>query len=479
MPVNESYFNLFSVHWSYAPIQQICHTPAQGGSRQVDRPRYVVRSRSIIRGVEAYPKIRSVGIYLQGGEHGSLTNLTPPTPPMTLRSLENASTAQYEASRCSYFDKGICRSCDLLQIESGSRLASKARAVAQTTASSLAPLVALPDPWESRFKVKMAVSGTVEDPTIGIIRKVLTAADLCDCPLTPQPIRHLLAHLRSLITAQKLTPYNITERSGELKHIIVMANTTMTGGILRFVLRSSEAIPRIRKAIPSLQALFPWVTVVSCNIQPLPAAILEGEEEILLTENSYMRELFGDVPLYFAPQSFMQVTPHIAAQLYAAVKKYVTQNRCTSVLDLFCGVGGFSLHVAPHVDAVLGVELSEAAIQSAQKSAREASITNTRFVASDVEEFLAAHEPSGMSNLKPDLVIANPPRRGLSTSICDHLLKLAPRVILYSSCNPESFARDVQMLAGGFRLHHLQPFDMFPMTSHCEVLGELRRIEPS
>jgi len=348
----------------------------------------------------------------------------------------------------------------------------------QATAFPITPLITLADPWESRFKVKMAVAGTLEAPTIGIIRKDLTAADLCECPLTPQPIRHLLVHLRSVISTHKLLPYNIAERSGELKHVIVMANTTMTEGIVRFVLRSSESVARIRKAIPSLQALFPWVTVVSCNIQPLPAAILEGEEEILLTKTSHLKEHFGDIPLYFAPQSFMQVTPRIATRLYAAVKDYVTVNRFGSALDLFCGVGGFSLHVAPHVDSVLGVELSEAAIQSARKSAHEASITNATFVASDVEEFLNARATTPAIQ-QPDLVIVNPPRRGLSESICSHLMMLAPRVILYSSCNPETFARDVQMLAGAFHLHHVQPFDMFPMTKHCEVLGELRRIDYS
>jgi 23S rRNA (uracil747-C5)-methyltransferase len=250
-----------------------------------------------------------------------------------------------------------------------------------------------------------------------------------------------------------------------------MANTTMTEGILRFVLRSSEAVARIRKALPEIQARAPWLSVVSCNIQPIPAAILEGEEEILLTETSHMKELFGTIPLYFAPQSFMQVTPTIAAKLYRAVGEYVSRNRFTSALDLFCGVGGFSLHVAPHVDTITGVELSPAAIHSAQKSAYEASVTNATFIAADVEQFLSAH-PS----LDPDQIVINPPRRGLSESICAHLVRLAPRTILYSSCNPETFARDVQWLSGAFQLRHVQPFDMFPMTNHCEVLGELRRI---
>jgi 23S rRNA (uracil747-C5)-methyltransferase len=338
--------------------------------------------------------------------------------------------------------------------------------------TTIQPLIHPAEPWESRYKIKMAVSGTVANPMVGIIRKDLSSTDLCNCPLTPSPIRMLLGHLRATISAHKLTPYDVAARSGELKHIIVMANTEMTEAILRFVVRSSEAVPRIRKAMGEIQSRFPWVTVVSCNIQPLPAAILEGEEEIVLTDETHIKQHFGRIPLYFAPQSFMQVTPTIAAQLYTSVAKYVAQHRFSSALDLFCGVGGFSLHIAPYVKHVTGVELSAAAIESAQKSAHEALIHNASFITADVEGFLASN-----ANLQPDLVVVNPPRRGLSAAIRQRLAEIAPRVVMYSSCNPETFARDVQDLSGAYQLLQVQPFDMFPMTDHCEVLGVLNRID--
>ncbi len=392
--------------------------------------------------------------------------------PMTEHSEGN----NYEDCSCPYFDAGTCQSCSLLRIRPGGRIPSKEKSVGvclQTLIepTTIQPLIYSADPWESRYKIKMVVSGTMANPSIGIIRKDLSTADLCDCPLTPQPIRKLLWHLRATIATHKLPPYDVAARTGELKHIIVMANTGMTEGILRFVLRSSEAVPRIRKAIGEIQHLFPWVSVVSCNIQPLPAAILEGEEEVVLTEVTHMKQHFGEIPLYFAPQSFMQVTPTVAAQLYTSVATYVAQHRFSSALDLFCGVGGFSLHIAPHVDTVTGVELSAAAIESAQKSAHEASIHNATFIAADVEAFLASQ-----SDLRPDLIVVNPPRRGLSDPIRQHLCQMAPRVILYSSCNSETFARDVQDLAGSYQLQRVQPFDMFPMTDHCEVLGVLNRL---
>jgi 23S rRNA (uracil747-C5)-methyltransferase len=312
----------------------------------------------------------------------------------------------------------------------------------------------------------MAISGNCNNPIIGLATLNKSSVDLVECCLTPQPISALLEYLREVIRLQRLTPYDITQRSGELKHIIVMTTSDHSQGIVRFVLRSSEAIPRIRKSVSDICNRFPWVKVISCNIQPLPAAILEGPDEIVVTETQVIREQFGEIPLYLAPQSFMQVTPQVAHALYTKAAAYIESAKPKLVLDLFCGVGGFSLHAARHAERVVGVELSSAAIECATVSAREMHLTNTEFHPHDVQEFLVRH-----SELRPDVIIANPPRRGLSAQLLAQLLRLQPRTILYSSCAPETFARDAQLLQSSYTLGELTPFDMFPMTLHCEVLG--------
>lgn len=379
---------------------------------------------------------------------------------------------QYEAASCHYFTSGTCRSCSLLAIPSGGRLQRKINAIRSTfeersiSTSLLREAIIPSHPWESRRKIKMSVTGPAEAPVIGIVRNDLSTADLRDCPLTPKPIRELLHFLRDVISSETLTPYDITARAGDLKQIIVMSNATMTEAIVRFVLRSSDLIPQIRQTIPRVQNHFPWITVVSCNIQPLPAAILEGPTEIILTDNKYIREDLYDIPLYFEPQSFMQVTPEIAASLYRTAQEFGRRERYNSALDLFCGVGGFSLHLAPHVGSITGVELSQSAVTSASRSAQEAGWSNTSFIASDVEAFLDTND-----SLNPDLVVVNPPRRGLSEGIIRHLLRLRPTSLIYSSCNPTTFARDAQALSGTLTLQEAIPFDMFPMTEHCEIMG--------
>jgi 23S rRNA (uracil747-C5)-methyltransferase len=340
-------------------------------------------------------------------------------------------------------------------------------------ADGIAETLIIPsEPWGSRNKVKMSITGSTAEPVIGIVRSDLSSIDLRACPLMPPDIQTLCKDIPHFISAASLTPYDVVKRTGELKGALIVINHDHSQGSLRFVLRSSEAIPRIRKILPRIQAAHPWVRVISCNIQPLPAAILEGPEEILLTPDTYIEELYGTVRVLFAPRSFMQVTHEVAQELYGAAAEYVRSKRFSNALDLFCGVGGFSYSIAPFVGAVTGVELSEDAIQSATNAATLNAVPTPRFYAADVEHFLNTETLTDI-----DLVVVNPPRRGLSAGIIDHLKRLKPKSIIYSSCNPETFARDVQMLCSGttYGLNSVQAFDMFPLTHHCEVLGVIER----
>jgi 23S rRNA (uracil747-C5)-methyltransferase len=393
----------------------------------------------------------------------------------------------YEGCDCAHFTSGACSSCDLLRTPSGRRLTKKFDSVREVFSSfglptdCLNPDVVIPShPWGSRNKVKLSITGTVASPVIGIIRSDLSSVDLRDCSLMTPPCKSFVADLPNIILSAQLTPYDIEARRGELKGVHIVITHDYSQGIIRFVLRSSEAIPRIKKAIQTIQSRHPWVTVISCTIQPLPAATLEGPEEVLLTSEQFIHERYGETTLLYAPSSFIQVTHEVAEKLYRAAGDYAREGGFSQALDLFCGVGGFSLSVAPFVKRVTGVELSAIAIASAQAAATFNGVPNVDFLSADTEDFLS-RAITKSPDPKPDLVIINPPRRGLSPSIIEKLLKLTPRSILYSSCNPTTFARDVKLFseAGGLTLKSAQLFDMFPLTSHCEVLGALASNPPS
>jgi 23S rRNA (uracil747-C5)-methyltransferase len=238
--------------------------------------------------------------------------------------------------------------------------------------------------------------------------------------------------------------------------------------MLRFVLRSQEPIARIRKFLPGLQAELPQLVVVSANLQPEHKAVLEGPQEILLTAQDRLTMRLNGIPLHLKPQSFFQTNDHVAAQLYARAREWVEAVDPPALWDLFCGVGGFALHCADGRRDVTGIEVSAEAIASAELSRAELGLRNVRFRALDATDFAL-----GQSTVPP-LVIVNPPRRGIGEKLARFLDASPARHVVYSSCNADSLARDLAAMPS-FRLRRAGVFDMFPHTTHYEVLALLER----
>ena len=199
-------------------------------------------------------------------------------------------------------------------------------------------------------------------------------------------------------------------------------------------------------------------------------AIMEGETEIFLTEQQALAERFNDVPLWIRPHSFFQTNPAVASQLYATARDWVRQLPVNHMWDLFCGVGGFGLHCATPQMQLTGIEIAPEAIACAKQSAAELGLTNLHFQALDSTQFATGQ------GAVPDLVLVNPPRRGIGKSLCDYLSRMAPQFIIYSSCNAQTMAKDIAALPG-YRIERVQLFDMFPHTAHYEVLTLLLKDE--
>src|SRR3954452_5396465 len=245
---------------------------------------------------------------------------------------------------CHHFDAGRCRSCSLLGLPYDVQLLDKQRQVETLLAGhdvAWLPPVASPQ-LVFRNKAKMVVHGTVEEPTLGILNPAGGGVDLRDCPLHTNGIRAALPVLAGFVTAACLTPYDVPARRGELKHLLV---TESPDGelMVRFVLRSQEPVARIRKHLPALQADLPALAVASANLQPEHKAILEGDHEILLTDQATLTMRVADLRLHLRPQSFFQTNTPMAAELYELGRSWVREIAPGTAWDLYCGVGGFAL----------------------------------------------------------------------------------------------------------------------------------------
>lgn len=424
---------------------------------------------------------------------------------------------------CQLHDASLCRSCPNLDLPLAQQLQLKQSAVQATLAGQvemrawLEPFASAPSQF--RNKAKLAVSGTTHAPVLGLVDRFDNGTDLTSCPLHVNEIKAALAPLTRAITRMGLQPYSIVKRRGELKHVLITASAN--GQLMvRFVLRSTAQLPAIRKGAPRLQSELPGLRVLSVNIQPRPAAILEGEREIILSQDStldmplYLPKLDADgvvvnnkksvLPLVLPPQSFFQTNSAVAAGLYAQARAWArdyaggqavalageprvgesaagesgaggahpdaTQSS-QSIWDLYCGVGGFALALAQPGAQVLGVEVSAPAIDGARAAAARLGLTSpqVRFEAGDASVLDASGQVYGHD--KPDLLVVNPPRRGIG-ELAASIEGSGIKRVLYSSCNPASLAKDLEVMSS-YRVRRARLFDMFPYTNHAEVLVEL------
>jgi 23S rRNA (uracil747-C5)-methyltransferase len=373
--------------------------------------------------------------------------------------------------QCALFNADRCRSCQWIEQPISEQLAAKMADLHTLLADfSVAEWCAPVSGPEQGFrnKAKMVVSGSVEKPLLGMLHRDGTPEDLTDCPLYPETFAPVFAALKPFIARAGLTPYNVARKRGELKYVLLTESQKESGMMLRFVLRSQSKLEQLRAALPWLQAQLPQLKVITANIQPVHMAIMEGEQEIFFTEQQALAETFNGVPLWIRPQSFFQTNPTVASSLYATARDWVRALPVNHMWDLFCGVGGFGLHCATPEMTLTGIEIAPEAIACAKQSAAELGLEKLHFQALDSTQFATAQGEV------PQLVLVNPPRRGIGKALCDYLSEMAPEFIVYSSCNAQSMAKDFTHLAG-YQVAKVQLFDMFPHTAHYEVLTLLVR----
>jgi 23S rRNA (uracil747-C5)-methyltransferase len=370
--------------------------------------------------------------------------------------------------QCDYFDAGRCRSCTLMGTPYADQVAAKQH---RTTAAltGVAPHLAWLDPARSpashyRNKAKLVVGGHAGNPTLGILDERGRGVDLRRCGLYEPGLAATFDPLHRFVSDLRLEPYDVPARRGELKYLIV-THSPDGEHLVRFVLRSKRHLPELRAALPRLLSDLPSVRVVTANLHPEHKAVLEGETEVPLTEQTLLPMRVGDATLLLGPRSFFQTNTTVAAALYRQARQWVDDAAPTVVWDLYCGVGGFALHVTAPGRTVLGVETSADAVDAARAAAGGGP---------DAAQFLVGDATTADLSPAPDLVVVNPPRRGIGPDLASWLDASPAAQVVYSSCNVDSLARDLAAMPS------LTPvtgrvFDMFPQTPHTEVMLRLER----
>ncbi len=371
--------------------------------------------------------------------------------------------------KCHYFESKNCQSCDLLNKSYSDGLLLKEaelKLLFPQHIAQLKPTISMDgDIAGSRNKAKFAVFKQDNKITFGFYHSDGTHQELEHCPLHAEGINTLLPIIANILNQYKISPYDLKTKKGELKYLLISTNgeANKKEFLLRFVLRSKESLSQLKKAVADMHALSSSIKVITANIQPIHQAIFEGEEEIVLTNESVILHQFDEFKLALGARSFFQVTSCMARRLYSAVADAIAIDAPSSLADLYCGVGAFSFYASRHCANVTGIEISKEAIDCAKFSA-VLNQSHIHFEASDVEQYLKNNDK------KFDAILVNPPRRGLNSSIIKMIQDIEPHYIYYSSCNAHSLARDYLELEKFYQIKSLQIFDMFPYTKHYETL---------
>ncbi|MEJ2672212.1 MAG: 23S rRNA (uracil(1939)-C(5))-methyltransferase RlmD [Deltaproteobacteria bacterium] len=278
--------------------------------------------------------------------------------------------------------------------------------------------------------------------------------------------------------ASGLPAYDTRTQQGFWRFLVIREGKG-TGQTLAHLITYAQGDPAAVEALAAhLASGFPQITTFVHSVSRKKAQVAVGEASRTLFGPGYIEEQLGALRLRVSAQTFLQTNTAAAANLYEAIRRLGGFTGRETVWDLYCGAGSIALSLAPQVRRVVGFELDPAAVQDARINSRLNGLDNCDFLAGDLKERLGEVQRAGSrlhAEPRPEVVIADPPRAGLHPQVVRALLALAPLRLIYVSCNPATLARDLALLKEQYEILSLQPFDLFPHTSHIECLAHLTR----
>ena len=234
---------------------------------------------------------------------------------------------------------------------------------------------------------------------------------------------------------------------------------------------NGDKIPQESKLVEELIKEFPNIKTIVKNLNTKNTNVILGKENINIYGDGYIKDKLGDYIFKISPLSFYQVNPVQAEKLYNIGVEAAKINKDDIVFDLYCGIGTISLFMAKYAKKVYGVEIVEDAINDANENAKINNIDNVEFIAGDTEIIL--DDLINNKNIIPNVLMVDPPRKGLDNRTIDNILKIKPDRFVYISCNPATLVRDLAKFEEGYEIKKIQPVDMFPFTSHVECVAVL------
>lgn len=382
---------------------------------------------------------------------------------------------------CCHFPQ--CGGCTILDKSYDNQLALKKdalRTLFKNWEKIETAIIKCPEPYYYRHKVQLPFSivhsGKKNKIGLGCFAKEShVVVDQKECFIQDKALTVVAYGIREWAEKARLTVYNESSGKGFLRHVLLRRGAG-TGEILVGLVTNggrpdgSRFLSKMLLDIVNPR-LGPMGTIVGIvqNVNTRDTNVVLGTIENVWWGRPYIKELLGTLKFKLEMSTFFQVNPYQTPNLYNEVLRHIPDG--SRVLDLYSGVGSISLWLASKAKEVVGIEENKISISAAKTAASLNQIKNVRFVAGDVTELLPDYTRSGF-----ECAVIDPPRKGIDKKSVDSIIKSTLKRLVYVSCNPQTLARDVDLMQKKYRLVSLAGVDMFPHTDHIEAVGVLERL---
>ena len=379
---------------------------------------------------------------------------------------------------------GPCGGCSLRHLDYAAELRAKQESVLDAFRRigglEVPVLDILPSPEVDRYRNKVQFPVGVDKngvPCIGFYAGRTHRIVPCpDCKLQPGVLNEIGNALCAFFAQQGIRPYDEQSGKGLVRHIFLRRGAH-SGQIMVCLVCTRAKLPHVEQLCTALREQFPAISTILLNVNAKNTNVILGSKNHILYGPGYIEDTLCGVPVRLGPLSFYQVNTLAAERLYGVAAQYAQLTPDDTLLDLYCGMGTIGLSMADQCRELIGVEIVPEAIESAKANAArmgEAVAAKSRFFCADAGQAATQLAAEG---LHPDIVMLDPPRKGCDEATLSAVVRMAPRRVVYVSCNPATAARDAAWLEqNGYHAEKVQPVDLFPRTKHVEAVLLLTKL---
>ena len=380
---------------------------------------------------------------------------------------------------------GPCGGCSLRHLDYAAELRAKQESVLDAFRRigglEMPVLDILPSPEVDRYRNKVQFPVGVDKngvPCIGFYAGRTHRIVPCpDCKLQPGVLNEIGNALCAFFAQQGIRPYDEQSGKGLVRHIFLRRGTH-SGQIMVCLVCTRAKLPHAEQLCAALREQFPAISTILLNVNAKNTNVILGSENHILYGPGYIEDTLCGVPVRLGPLSFYQVNTLAAERLYGVAAQYAQLTPDDALLDLYCGMGTIGLSMADQCRELIGVEIVPEAIESAKANAArmgEAVASKSRFFCADAGQAATQLAAEG---LHPNIVMLDPPRKGCDEATLSAVVRMAPRRVVYVSCNPATAARDAAWLEkNGYHAEKVQPVDLFPRTKHVECVLLMSKVQ--